>query len=55
MILYWDRSGITDKTVNVNRPDIVQIDREIKTAFAMDIAVPLNHYIPKTEAQKITK
>jgi hypothetical protein len=41
MILYWDRSGIADKTVDVNRPDTAQIDREIKTAFVMDIAVPL--------------
>jgi len=41
MIWYWDRSGITDKTVDVNRPDRVLIDREINTAFVMDIAVPL--------------
>jgi hypothetical protein len=41
MILYWDRSGVTDKTVDVNRPDTVLIDREIKTAFVIDIAVPL--------------
>jgi hypothetical protein len=27
MILYWDRSGITDKTVAVNRPDKVSANR----------------------------
>jgi hypothetical protein len=41
MILYWERSRIADKTVDVNRPDTVLIDREIKTAFVMDITVPL--------------
>ena len=41
MILYWDRSGVTDKTVGVKRPDTVLIDREVKTAFVLDIAVPL--------------
>jgi len=55
MILYWDRSGITDKTVGVNKPDTVLIDREYKAAFLMDIAIPLTHNIPKTEAEKVTK
>ena len=55
IILYWDRSGVTDKTLDVNRPDRVLIDREIKTAFVIDTAVPLTQNIPKTEAEKVTK
>jgi len=51
MILYWDRSIITDRTADFNRSDIVLIDRENKT----DVAVPLPHNLSKTEAEKITK
>jgi len=28
VIVYWDRSIITDKTTDFNRPDIVLIDRQ---------------------------
>jgi hypothetical protein len=52
MILYWDRSVITDKTVDLNRPDTVLTDRENKIERVM---VPLTHNLPKTEAEKITK
>jgi hypothetical protein len=54
--LYLDRSNITDKTaVDFSRPAIVLIDKENKTALAIDIAVPLTHNLPKTEAEKIMK
>jgi hypothetical protein len=33
----------------------VLTDRENKTALVIDTAVPLTHYLPKTEADKITK
>jgi hypothetical protein len=57
MILYWDRSIITDKTVDCNGHDTVLVDRENKTATALviDTAVPLTHKLPKSEAEKITK
>jgi hypothetical protein len=55
MILYWDRSIITDKTVDFNRNDTVLIDRENKTALVIDTAVPLTHNLPKSETEKITK
>jgi hypothetical protein len=53
MISYWDRSIITDKMVDLNRPDIVVTEN--KTALLIDIAFPLNHNLPKTGAEKITK
>jgi len=55
MISYWDRSVITDKTVDFNRPGTVLTDRENKTALVIDTAVPLPHKPPKTEVEKITK
>jgi len=38
-----------------NRPDIVVIDRENKTALVIDTAVLLTHNLPQTEAEKIMK
>ena len=53
MILYSDLSIITDKTVDFNRPDVVFIKRENKTALVIDIVVLLTHNFSKTEAEKI--
>jgi hypothetical protein len=33
----------------------VFIDRENKMTLVIDIAVPLTHYLPKTETEKIMK
>ena len=55
MVLYWDRSVITDTTLDFSRPDTAPIDRENKTALAIDIAVPLTRNVPKIEAEKFTK
>jgi hypothetical protein len=51
MILYWDKSIVTDKTVDFNRPDIVTSDKENKTTLVIDIAVPLN--FPKLRKIKL--
>ena len=53
-IFYWNRSVITDKTVDFNRPHIMFIERQNKTALVTDVAVPLTHNLAKTEAEKIT-
>jgi hypothetical protein len=53
MFLYWDKSIITDTAVDSSRTDTAPIDRQNKTALVIDIAVPLTHNIPKTEAEKI--
>jgi hypothetical protein len=55
MILYWDRPIVTDETVDFSSPDTMFIDRENTTALVIDIAVPLTHNRPHTEAEKITK
>jgi hypothetical protein len=41
MVLYWVRSVVTDKTLDVNRPHTVSLVRGNKTAFVIDTAVPL--------------
>jgi len=52
MILYWVRSVVTDKTLNVNRSDTVPIVRGNKTAFVIDTAIPLTHNLPKPRQRK---
>jgi hypothetical protein len=54
-IIYWDRPVITDKSVDHNRPDIIVIDRQKKTASIIDIAIPLTHNIQPTENEKVSK
>jgi len=53
MIIYSEWSIITDKTVDCNRPDVVFIERENKTALVIDIVVPLTQNLSNTEAEKI--
>jgi hypothetical protein len=53
MILYWVRSVVTDKTLDVNRPDTVPIVRGNKTAFVIDAAVLLTHNFPKPRQRKL--
>jgi len=55
VILYWDRSIITDKMTDFSIPDIVLIDRQNKTTLVIDRAVPLTHNLLKTETEEITK
>jgi hypothetical protein len=47
--LHCDKSIITDKTVDLNRPDIVLIDRKNKRALVINIADSFIHKLPKTE------
>jgi hypothetical protein len=53
--LYWDRSIITDRTINANRPDIILIDKSSKTAELIDIATPLSTNLQKTYSEKVNK
>ena len=53
MILYWDRSNIIDKMEDHNRPDILLIVRENRTALVIDVAVLLTHNLTKIETKKI--
>jgi hypothetical protein len=49
MILYWDRSIVTDKTGDFNKHGIVFIDRDNKTAIVTDTAI---HWTFPTLRQK---
>jgi hypothetical protein len=55
MILYSDSTIRTDETVDFNSPNTAPIDRQNKTAFVIDKAVPLTHNLAKTEVEEITK
>lgn len=55
MIVYLDKSIITDKTVDFNKPEIVLNNRQNKTALVINTAVPLTNNLPRTEAEKIMK
>lgn len=53
--LYFDRAIITDKTIHHNRPDITLIDKQKKTTFIIDVAIPNTHNIETTLSNKVTK
>ena len=55
IILYWDRSIMTDKTVDFSRSDVVFVDGENKTALVTDIAVPWTHNLSYTEAEEFAE
>ncbi|RZF38074.1 hypothetical protein LSTR_LSTR006473 [Laodelphax striatellus] len=53
--IYWDRSIRTDLTIMANRPDVMMMDKKKKIAFLIDVAIPLNHNLRSTQAEKINK
>lgn len=53
--LYYDRTILTDATINNNRPDIVLQDKTKRETYIIDIAVPNTHNITNTIQEKIRK
>lgn len=53
--IYWNRTILTDVTIQHNRPDIVLKDKETKTTYLIDIAVPTVSNLQKKYTEKITK
>lgn len=53
--LYYDRTILTDRTVEHNRPDIVLVRKQDKTTWLIDVAIPLSTNISRTYTEKITK
>lgn len=53
--IYWNRTIITDRTINHNRPDITFIDNETKTTIMIEITVPLRENIERKRREKIEK
>lgn len=54
-IMYWDRPLFTDRPVAHNKPDIVIIHKNEKSATFIDVAIPLTHNIKSTEVEKVRK
>ncbi|CAH1101356.1 unnamed protein product [Psylliodes chrysocephalus] len=55
VVLYWDRTLLTDRTVQANRPDITLINKMEKWAFLIDVAVPHTNNLQDTHNTKINK
>ncbi|KAL1446981.1 hypothetical protein WDU94_000610 [Cyamophila willieti] len=53
--IYYDRTIHTGHTREHNRPDITVIDKRIKSATLIDIAIPLSRNMTKTRHGKIAK
>ena len=53
--LLWDKTILTDKKVNYNRPDITIHDTKNKECIFIDVSVPVCNNIVQKEAEKITK
>jgi hypothetical protein len=53
--LYYDRSITTDLTVHNNRPNIDMLDKTIKEAYLINVAIPKSHNLFSTIIQKLQK
>lgn len=53
--LYWNRDILTDHTIAHNRPDITLINKQTKTTYLIDIAVPNTHNIQQKHMEKVGK
>ena len=53
--LYWNRSILTDKTIPINQPDILFMNKKTKNTFLIDIAVQNTHNFAKTITDKQNK
>lgn len=54
-ILTWDRTILTDQTVEANRPDIVLKDKKKKKVWLIDVAIPNNNNLKAKHAEKLSK
>lgn len=55
LMLYWDRTLLTDRTIGANRPDITLVDRRSKSAVLIDVAVPNTNNLKNTYNEKVNK
>jgi hypothetical protein len=53
--LLWDTPIITDRSVETNRPELVDFDKKAETAIIVDIAIPLDDNLAITIAEKKRK
>jgi hypothetical protein len=52
---YFDRTFVTDIHIQHNRPDIIILNKQLKQAYLLDIAVPNSHNITQTYNTRINK
>jgi hypothetical protein len=52
---YWNRSIITDKTIPADKPDVTLTNKQKKTTYLIDTAVPNTHNLAKTITEKRSK
>jgi hypothetical protein len=52
---YFDRTVVTDIHIQHNRPDIIILNKQLKQAYLLDIAVPNSHNITQTYNTRINK
>jgi hypothetical protein len=53
--LYCDRPIITARTIHNNRPNIVILEKTIKEAYLLDVAIPNSHNLQSTITEKLQK
>ena len=53
--LYWDLTIRTDRTVKYNRPDVILVDKATRKWIMIDIAVPSDFNVVRTEDWKVEK
>ena len=54
-LLLWDRTILTDQTVEANRPDIVLKDKARKKVWLIDVTIPNNNNWKAKHAEKLSK
>ena len=53
--LYYNRTIMTDQTTQNSRQDTVILDKSIREANLIDIAIPNSHNLPSTITKKLQK
>ncbi|XP_044760829.1 uncharacterized protein LOC123318276 [Coccinella septempunctata] len=53
--IYWDKTILTNRTVQHNRPDITLVDRRKKKTYLIDVAVPSAHNLQQKYEEKLLK
>jgi len=50
--LLWDFSIITDRTIHVNRPDLIVVLKEERLAYLKDFSCPFDSNVKNKELKK---
>ena len=51
----WDFNIFMDRHISARRPDIVFIDKNAKTVWVIDVAVPVDRRVKDKETEKVDK